>query len=128
MAKDYIIAGTDSIGRPAVRITLEPVERFQLNSKGEAERQPARIYRAVSLPADAIDTSIYDRPLFFTSKQAAEDYLAKINTADIDWSALQSIHIFPISRCACGSLKVDPAGTDPEPYKCKKCQRKDTKK
>lgn len=128
MAKNYIIAGTDSIGRPAVLATLEPVERFQLNSKGKAERQPTRSFRVVSLPADAINTSIYDRPLFFASKQAAEDYLAKINTADIDWSALQNIHIFPISRCACGFLKVDPAGTDPEPYKCKKCERKEKKK
>lgn len=114
MAKDFIIAGTDSVGRPAVLCGLDHTPR------GEDF--------AVSLPADAINTSIYDRPLFFASEKLAKDYLAKFQKAGVNFEALQSPHIFPISRCACGFLKVDPAGTDPEPYKCKKCQRKDSKK
>ena len=127
MSKEYVIAGTDRIGRPAVLTGLEQIKRAKCDAAGNIKMMPTGKERALAIPAEAIDTSLFDRPLFFQDKEAAQVMLDKLQAADVDFDNLRHIHIFSASICACGSVKIDPTGTDHDPYKCKKCQRKEKK-
>lgn len=124
MSKEYVIAGTDCIGRPSVLCGLEPITRAKCDKYGNVKMIPTGQERAIAMPAEAIDTSLYERPLFFQDKELAQETLTKFQAGGVSFDNLRHIHIFSASICACGSVKIDPSGTDPEPYICKKCQQK----